>query len=98
MGQLAHDEVNADCVSNLEGKDDVEHGQGAGVDLGLSHWLVLQALWLVSPGVYPGHTVVGLGQHRLDLLVLVARQDGAEEVASINGRCEDAWGTQKRKG
>lgn len=95
VGQLAHDQVNADCVSGLEGQDDVEHSQGAGGDLGLGYRLVLQSLWLVSPGVHTGHAVVGLGQHRLNLLVLVASQDCAEEVVAINGSREDAWATQR---
>lgn len=84
VGQFAHHQVDADGVSGLEGEDDVEHGQGARRGLGLGHGLVLQALGLIARGVHPGHAVVGLGQDRLDLLVLVARQDGAEEVAAVH--------------
>ncbi|KAG7276867.1 hypothetical protein CRUP_008004 [Coryphaenoides rupestris] len=82
---LPHDQVDAHCVLDLQRQDDAKYGQGARRRVGLRHRLVLQALGLVAPGVHAGHAVVGLGQHRLDLLILVACQDGAEEVVAIHG-------------
>lgn len=88
--QLAGDEVNADCVPGLHGQDDVEDGHGSGDVLGLRHRL-LQAFGLVASRVHSGHARVGHGQHRLDLHVLMARQDAAEEVLPTHWSCEITW-------
>lgn len=89
MSQFAHHQVDADGVAGLEGQDDVKHGQGPRRGLGLGHRVVLQALGLVAAGVHAGHAVVRLGQNCLDLLVPVACQDGAEEVAPVDGGGEN---------
>ena len=90
MGQFAGDQVNADRVSYVHGQDDVEDGQGPWGEPGLRHGL-LQTLRLVSRRVCASHAVVGLGQDRLDLHVLVASQRGTEEVLSTHWSSEVPW-------
>ena len=90
MGQFAHHQVNADCVTGLQRQNDAEDRQRARGCLCLSHGIVLQAFRLVAPGVRPGHAVVGLGQDCLNLLILVACQDSAEKVVSVYGGSKDA--------
>lgn len=90
VGQLAGDEVNADCVALLHRQNDVEDSQSSGDLFGLGHGL-LQAFRLIPGWIHPGHACVGLGQHGLNLYVLVAREDAAEEVLPTDWSCEVTW-------
>lgn len=89
VSQFAHHQVDAHRVPGLQGQDDAEDSQRARVDLRLGHGVVLQALRLIASRVHAGHAIVGLGQDRLDLLVPVTCQDGAEVVMSIYRGGED---------
>lgn len=89
MSQFAHHQVDADRVARLQRQDDVEDGQRSRSGFGLGYGVVLQSFRLVASRVHTRHAVVGFGQDRLDLLVPVTREDGAEEIVSVDGGGEN---------
>ncbi len=89
MGQFAHHKVNADGVPSLQREDNVEDGQRSRSGFSLCHRVVLQAFRLVASRIHPGHAIIRLRQTGLNLLVLMTRQDGTEEVTSVYGGSEN---------
>lgn len=88
--QSAGDEVDAHRVPCFQRQDDVEDGQSSRNVLGLGHGF-LQAFRLVASRIHSGDASVGLGQDGLNLHVLVACEDAAEEVLPSDWSSERPW-------
>lgn len=90
VGQPAGDEVDAHRVPRFQRQDDVEDRQSSRDVLGLGHGF-LQAFRLIARRVHSGDASVGLGQHGLNLHVLMACEDAAEEVLPSDRSSEIPW-------
>lgn len=87
VGKFTCDQVNADSISLLQRKYDVEDDQGARSVPCLGNGF-LKTLRLIACRISTGNTIIGFRQDCLNLHILVTCQDCTEEVSPIHRSSE----------
>ncbi len=87
VGKFTCDQVNADSISLLQRKYDIEDDQGARSVPCLCHGF-LKTLRLIACWISAGNSITGFRQDCLDLDILVTCQDCTEEVSPLH-RCSE---------